>query len=483
MGRDNRIAIVTIHGTGDTAAEPDGEANGGRWFQTRSKFVARLKQRLGAGGVEADIIPFLWSGDNSAIARDKGSSQLAAKLKRLGGRYHGRVHLICHSHGGNVGNDAAVRLNWSSQQKRPKLASVTTVGTPFFRSRVSGGDRFGAWVFLIVVVSSLLLIPAITFYAGDAVTSALRDLVNLPLKDSAFAETRQQFEVVASQQDEARPILNWLGANALMVASAIALLFMVPLAVRGLRRTARAGRAARADTKFYTIWHDNDEAVAFLSRVEKLPLEPFPRWSLFRGSRTGGVTWGVRVLIVLNLIGLIILGYDIVVRGVDVVDNPYSTAGIYFLIAGIAGAPVVFSAVYLLYRLFVALVLDISLRGTLNSSIGGSLKAIAMGRDGDHRIGEVSPRSHYYGSEDAVIGGEVAQRMIANSAAASQKLFDRYRGAVFSVSDEGNAINELTKDAMTWDSLIHTTYFDQPEVADMIGDHILRVAKGGPAHA
>jgi hypothetical protein len=36
---------------------------------------------------------------------------------------------------------------------------------------------------------------------------------------------------------------------------------------------------------------------------------------------------------------------------------------------------------------------------------------------------------------------------------------------------------------MTWDSLIHTTYFDQPEIADMIADYIVTQqranAKGG----
>jgi hypothetical protein len=31
--------------------------------------------------------------------------------------------------------------------------------------------------------------------------------------------------------------------------------------------------------------------------------------------------------------------------------------------------------------------------------------------------------------------------------------------------------------AMTWDILIHTTYFDQPEVADMIAAHITARAR------
>ena len=35
---------------------------------------------------------------------------------------------------------------------------------------------------------------------------------------------------------------------------------------------------------------------------------------------------------------------------------------------------------------------------------------------------------------------------------------------------------------MTWDSLIHTTYFDQPEVATAVGDHIARTVRES-AHA
>jgi hypothetical protein len=153
-------------------------------------------------------------------------------------------------------------------------------------------------------------------------------------------------------------------------------------------------------------------------------------------------------------------------------------------VIGIAGAPLVFMTAYLIYRLFAAIVLELSLRGMLNNTIGGALIAMAFGRDGDHRIDKVSTCSHSYGTQDDVLANDVADRMAANAADASKRLFDRYRAAIFSVSaDETNAIKELAKDSMTWDSLIHTTYFDQPEVVDRIGDYIAGIAKAESADA
>jgi hypothetical protein len=64
----------------------------------------------------------------------------------------------------------------------------------------------------------------------------------------------------------------------------------------------------------------------------------------------------------------------------------------------------------------------------------------------------------------------------ANGAAG--KLIDKYRWALFSVGGDSSAsLTSLTTDAMTWDSLIHTTYFDQPEVAVAIADHIARTVR------
>jgi hypothetical protein len=480
MGRDadNRIAIVTVHGTGDTAAEPEGAPDGDHWFQTKSKFIKLLRERLAGHGLDADIIPHLWSGANSATARQQGAAALAKRIKRLAKTHPGGVHVIGHSHGGNVANDAASMLDWSHKQRKPKVASLVTVGTPFFRSRVTTGDWFGAWMFVLVVVLSVLVIPIITFVAGDSVTSALSDLVNMPAKVATLNPERLQEAATAGTRDEARPLLNWIGANGFPVASAIALLFMLPLAFRGIGRIRRAGRRLRAETEIYSIWHPNDEAIAFLSRIEGLPIEPFPRWSLFRGSRTGGIVWGVRAIIAINFVGALLLAMDIVARRINVVAEPFQAYGTYLLIVGIAGAPLVFAAAYILYRLFAAAVLELSLRGVLNNTIGGALVAIAFGRDADHRIDKVATCSHYYGTRREVLADPLAARMLEESAEASHRLFNKYRAGLFSVSTDGpNAIDELNKDAMTWASLIHTTYFRQAEVAASIGDYIADAAK------
>jgi hypothetical protein len=102
MARDRKIAIVTVHGTGDTAESEEGQ----KWYQRGSGFTEGLRQRLAAEGFDAEIEPVLWSGANSASEREKGAEKLASALKRCRGRYES-VHVVGHSHGGNVARGTA----------------------------------------------------------------------------------------------------------------------------------------------------------------------------------------------------------------------------------------------------------------------------------------------------------------------------------------------------------------------------------------
>ena len=147
--------------------------------------------------------------------------------------------------------------------------------------------------------------------------------------------------------------------------------------------------------------------------------------------------------------------------------------GIFLFVATILGAPLFFGAAYALTRLLRGLAFEMVGRGWLNTSIAGIVRGMAFGRDGDERIGKVATQSHAYGVRPYMIDGDLAARMKTGAATAAATLIEKYRWSLFTVGpDTNNSVTQIAKDAMTWDSLIHTTYFDQPEVADMIGDYI-----------
>jgi hypothetical protein len=425
------VRIVTVHGTGDTADSPEGQ----KWFQAGSVFCDRLKQHLAGAGVQAEIVPHLWSGANSAMARDAAARALQRKVSRLS--HSGPVHVIGHSHGGNVADDAARRLNWRQGRRRPRLGSVTTVGTPFLRVRVRAWESALVWFFLVLTLIG----------AGSTLWLA------------SEATHRDWW---------------WLAI--------VNLVIMPFFAFRAIRRAQHARQRRRPEPRVHAIRHPHDEAISFLQHVEALKLEPFRRWSLARGAGPIAILVGMPLGIALFMIQ-VAFGLS------NLPADPQATflhntivAILPILIESSAYAVLAFGVGYLAYRLFALLVLEFGLRGMLNTGIGGTLKGIALGRDGDLRVGAVSTQSHHFGATETILSEKIVQRMNAASEAATARLFDKYRKSLFSVgADASNAIVEIAHDSMTWDSLIHTTYFDQPEMAQIIGDHILATLRSSPA--
>ena len=151
----NTIAVVTVHGTGDTAEHLDGS----KWFQRGSEFSDALKDRLSERGVDIEIVPFIWSGANSASEREAGAESLAKVIKQTAQRFCG-VHVIGHSHGGNVANTAALLLRWGRDRRRSSkhaMTSLTTIGTPFLNSRSSALQSIWGFLFLVVTCASVPL--------------------------------------------------------------------------------------------------------------------------------------------------------------------------------------------------------------------------------------------------------------------------------------------------------------------------------------
>lgn len=466
VGTDaQRVAIITVHGTGDSQPGPEGE----KWWQRGSEFSGWLIEELAARGVAADIHPLIWTGANSATAREEASRALDKHVRKLTKDYD-NVHVIGHSHGGNVANEAAVLLNWrggraDKKSARDRLRSISTVGTPFFQSDVSPGERFGAYGFgLMALVSAALIV----FLFASPQTFLGLTTGNEWFVDEASIQARDQ--ALGS-------ILRGIG-----IAGLFASLFLAPIAWRGLMRIRRAGRRQpKAD--LFSIWHPEDEAIAFLQRIEELPVEPFARGSFWRGSRTGGILWGVSAVFLLPLLGLMTLVADwLLKRFLDpqpVEFPPYGfgpapleAVGQQMILFGIAGAPLVFGGIYLLYRAFAFLGLEVLGRRPLNGVVSGALKGIAFGKDGDHDPRNVSSRSHLFSTEARVLEGDLAAKMTANTSDAARRLFDKYRSRAFGVdTDQREIAREISEDALTWDALIHTTYFDHRETAEALANH------------
>ncbi|MBX3510481.1 MAG: hypothetical protein KF700_04720 [Hyphomonadaceae bacterium] len=458
MSRSSKIAVVTVHGTGDTASDLTGE----KWFQQGAPFAQRLQQHLTAQGLEADIIPHLWSGANSAWDRERAANKLAARVRKLFDKYDS-IHLIGHSHGGNVANDAAVLLKWGLRRsaKNERLDSLITVGTPFFNVRTGWLQKVAGILFQILAWGSAIVFPvtALIWLAAEA--------------QRGFAGA-----------DGILPLL-----YILVVAPCVWL--MLRMSSQGVRRVLRPRLNGKTTTSVFAIWHENDEAISFLRRVEELPLEAFPRGSVVRSSRATAISLGVLAVILFSVAVpiLFVLGFDVInirqlaASPIDPTAYQETDAGefaaliVVILILGLWVAPPLFTGIYLAFRYLFGGAGELLGRGSVNRFATSILRGVAMGRDGDQVLCNVGPRSHTHPTIEHVLSGECAARMQQGANAAAGALIEKYRWALFSVAGDSSAsLTALTTDAMTWNSLIHTTYFDQPEVAQVIGDYIVQRA-------
>jgi hypothetical protein len=141
--------LVFVPGTTDpvnsTAAQH--AANAGYWQGKDDHMIARVKQ-LKSEYKDLHIMheEFSWSGDNAKAEREKAGNALRELLyARRKNKDHGdalykgwinkpvSIHLIGHSHGGNVINEFTKAIKAQGDfPKLWKIKSITYLSTPFF---------------------------------------------------------------------------------------------------------------------------------------------------------------------------------------------------------------------------------------------------------------------------------------------------------------------------------------------------------------
>ena len=124
--KKSKTILVTIHGTG--AGDPTKDKNS--WWQEESDFLEQLGQRLELSPEQVKIVPFLWEeGPNSEASRRKAGKRLY-KLLRSYDDLNQDYYLIGHSHGGSVAYHALLQ-SVAEDKSLKGLKCWCTVGTPF----------------------------------------------------------------------------------------------------------------------------------------------------------------------------------------------------------------------------------------------------------------------------------------------------------------------------------------------------------------
>src|SRR5580698_3746003 len=158
--------VILAHGTGDADLAGD-EA---KWWQAGSMFATELISAFEARGVLAIAEPFVWDGRNSEESRRKAGRRLAKRLFDLeaaGQRYH----LVGHSHGGSIIEEALLAIAARRNAKLQQLQSITTVGTPFIEMKPK---RLSLRTMISGMIAPYWLLPALALLSVACVQVAHR---------------------------------------------------------------------------------------------------------------------------------------------------------------------------------------------------------------------------------------------------------------------------------------------------------------------
>lgn len=116
------------------------EANTDYWQASKENFWNKLKElKLQFNNLHIEGSFFSWSGDNDTLERNKAADRLLDLFVRV---YPGfkrkevHLHLIGHSHGGNVINEFTNLIANDKRFPEPwKIKSITYLSTPFFKKK------------------------------------------------------------------------------------------------------------------------------------------------------------------------------------------------------------------------------------------------------------------------------------------------------------------------------------------------------------
>lgn len=468
--------IVTVHGT-----FASGPLEGQKWWQRSSPFTSKLKDWVEAEVGEVKIEPYVWDGKNSELARRSAGQGLAEKLDKLDADREPYV-VIGHSHGGSV-ISAALLTMARNRQPLETMRRWITVGTPFIKTRrqrflFSRLGVFGKAVYLTLL--TFLVLGSLAMFV----------------------------------QADSRSLLGWLGA--LITFAGPITLFYVLLRYQESRRSLRfnpsVARFAESNFagRWLSLWHGKDEAVQSLKAVKSLDVEIFSR--NFAASALNLLAVGIVPLLciialnyepvvdaiadkitivfgaapgddiygsggknifenaVIVFIGMIVLPASIAFPNLDFLENLPLWQQIGLLIFSIA--LLLLSATFLTW-IFNGLAHLISngLSRVLNPITLSQLKSVAYGSDAREDLAvDASEWPVWMKRGFPPLPAMISEPIEQSSDVAIGNAIPKFRNVIESLTaaETPQATSDILADYLTWNELIHTSYFADERFAKLM---------------
>lgn len=251
--------IITVHGTFAHLAsnlEHDAKtaADNLRWWQPNSTFAQHTQQLVSGENNEVTIAPFVWSGDNSELARRAAGTRLLQKMKESEKRQEPYC-VVGHSHGGSV---IAAALVESAARGVPldHLRKWISVGTPFVELRKERFLFFRLSILMKALFVASLMLLFMSFF------STLAELL-----DGGWNDARQH------------QLLRYLISMGLMAVPFIVFAGITAYLDRRHLFFYRSRIVQRARNAFSLRWlpllHSEDEAVQGLSSLRTVKFNIF----------------------------------------------------------------------------------------------------------------------------------------------------------------------------------------------------------------
>ncbi|MBI1650142.1 hypothetical protein [Hyphomicrobium sulfonivorans] len=467
--------IVTVHGTFSS-----GPVEGQKWWQRGSCFSTRIAELVEGSNGKVQVEPFIWDGLNSEMARNAAGARLAARLHELDEQGE-PFAVIGHSHGGSV--LSAALLNASRmKQSMQHMQRWITVGTPFIETRrqrflFSRLSVLGKAVYLTLL---MFLVLGIMIAMGGSVDSAPEAWVMLVL---VFLTPIAVFYAVLRYRESKRSL-------------------------RFNRRLLGFADKHFAD-RWFSLWHAKDEAVQCLKAVKRLDLTIFPRHFavsslnllavgfvpllclLALNSQTVMNAIAARVFSSIDalaaeqlypsngtnifenaavlFLGLLIIPANLIMPDVQFDGTPLPVQ-IGLVLFGIA---VLIGTVYLLTLVFNAIARAVShgLSLMLNPVTLSQLKAATYGSDAREDFAIDAREWPIWLSRGfPPLTPDIAAPLEQASDRAIGNAVPKFRNIIDSLTcaETAEATSDVVADYLTWQELIHTSYFDQDSVVKLI---------------